>query len=68
MKYTIELVHISEIKPGNTVEINGMLKTVCKNNITVGFMGRTLFGDSYRLGTKPVRRANIFRAMPWGKL
>ena len=46
--------HISLISAGDTVEHNGELKTVCGNNIKRGFMGITLFGDSYRLGSLPV--------------
>lgn len=48
-------VHISTIKPGDTVIHNGHMRTVCANNITHSdFMGRQLFGDSYRLGHKKV--------------
>lgn len=45
------------IKPGDTVVIDGDLKTVGKKDITTGGgMGTRLFGDSYGLGTKKVQR------------
>lgn len=59
MNYHIKKTHISQIAVGDTVEINGVLKTVCAHNIKKGFMGITLFGDSYRLGTLPVNLAII---------
>ena len=65
MNFNIKEVHISEIRPGDTVEHNGAICTVCRNNIkTGGFMGRTLFGDSYSLGMKPVRKLQILQALP----
>lgn len=48
--------HISRIRPGDTVEVGCHLKTVSPGDIRRGFMGTTLWGDSYRLGTLPVRR------------
>lgn len=60
----VELVHISKIRPGDVVEVGGVHKTVSPGDIRQGFMGRTLWGDSYRLGTVPVRRVLIKRAMP----
>lgn len=55
--YQIIDVHISQIKPGDTVFHNGELKTVCRNNIKHDrFVGYTLFGDSYRLGSVNVRK------------
>ena len=59
MDYAIFLTHIDLIRPGDTVEIDGQLKTVCPNNIKRGFMGTTLWGDSYKLGSVPVRLAII---------
>lgn len=56
--------HIDMIRPGDTVLHNGELRTVCKSDIkSGGFMGVTLFGDSYRLGTVPVHLARIRRAV-----
>lgn len=59
---TIERVHIRDIRPGDTVMHNGQLQTVCRSNIKRGFMGTTLFGDSYRLGLTPVERVTFNRA------
>ena len=53
----MEEVHVDCIKVGDTVIHEGELRTVCRNNIGGDtFMGRTLWGDSYRLGTVPVKR------------
>ena len=63
MNYTIKKVHISTINVGDTVEHDGVLMTVGANNIkNGGFMGTTLFGDSYAMGHKPVLKAIIHRA------
>ena len=65
MNYTTHPTHISNIRPGNTVVINDQLRTVCASDIKHGFMGRrTLFGDCYALGNKPVSLATIFHAKP----
>ena len=53
--YKTTPTHIDHIRPGDTVIHEGELMTVSAANIKKGgFMGATLFGDSYRLGTKPV--------------
>jgi len=52
----IKLTHISLIAAGDTILHNGKLMTVCNNNIKRGFMGITIFGDSYRLGNIPVKK------------
>lgn len=54
-------VHISQIRPGDTIlHTDGEVRTVCRSNIRVdNFMGITLFGDSYRLGTIPVKKLPI---------
>lgn len=50
-------IHISQIKAGDTIIHNGQLTTVCKNNIKHDtFMGTSLFGDTYRSGTVPVKK------------
>lgn len=55
-------VNIHDIKPGDTVFHNGQQRTVCRNNIIDGgFMGRTLFGDSYLLGRKPVIKIDFIK-------
>lgn len=41
-KYKIQLVHIDTIKVGDTIVCeDGIMRTVCKNNITNGFMSKT---------------------------
>lgn len=48
-------VHIDNIKSGDTIEHNGQIKTVSKKDIKIGgFMGTTIFGDSYSIGHKKV--------------
>lgn len=60
-----ETVHISTIKAGDTVEIDGHLKTVCRGDLKkCPDMGHSLFGDSYRLGTVPVVKATPVHARP----
>lgn len=59
---TCSKVHIDTVRVGDTVEVNGVLKTVCPGDIKSGFMGTTLFGDSYRLGTVPVIKADLIPA------
>lgn len=50
------LVHIDDIKPGDTIEHNGILKTVTSTNIKRSeFMGRAIFGDNYQCGYKLVK-------------
>lgn len=48
-------VHIKKIKAGDTILHNDKLVTVSKKDIRHStFLGRTIFGDSYNLGYKPV--------------
>lgn len=43
-----EVVNASLIKGGDTIEINGVLRTVCEKNIhRGGFMGTSIFGITY---------------------
>jgi hypothetical protein len=50
-------VHISQIKVGDTIIHNGVLTTVCKNNITYSqFMGISLFGYNYKCGNQLVTK------------
>jgi len=58
MSYDVIDTHISLIKSGDTILHNGDLKTVTNSNISSGFMGMgiCIFGDSYRLGTVPVKK------------
>ena len=65
MTWPTSEVHISQIRPGDTVIHNGKEMTVSHNNIThCSFMGKALFGDTYKSGTKPVVRVEIQRALP----
>ena len=58
---TITEVHISEIRPGDTIlHADGKIRTVCRNNVRRdSFMGISLFGDTYQLGTIPVKKIII---------
>ena len=52
-----EHVDISFIGAGDTIEHNNEMKTITKTNINyIQGLGKTLFGDSYRLGYKKVKR------------
>lgn len=61
-KYKIQLIHIYDIKVGDTVVCeDGQMRTVCKNNIKYnGFIGTTLFGDCYHSGYKKVKKVIFF--------
>jgi hypothetical protein len=60
MKYNTKEVHISTIKIGDTVNHNGSIRTVGKNNIKYNyFTGTTLWGNSYRLGLILVKKIII---------
>jgi hypothetical protein len=64
MSYKVVLTHINNIEVGDTVEIDGELKTVGKDDIkSDSFLGRTLFGDCFSLGYEPVRKV-IFPNQP----
>lgn len=64
MNYTIKNVHISTIKAGDTVEHNGEMMTVCNSNIKRSdLFGATLFGDSYSMGYKLVKKIEIVKAI-----
>lgn len=53
----IRRTDITLIRPSDTVFHHGKARTVCPGDIKHdGFMGRTLFGDSYVLGRRPVLR------------
>ena len=52
-----ENVDISLIAVGDLIEHDNKIQTVCKKHIGGDrFIGRTLFGDSYNLGYKKVKR------------
>lgn len=62
--YEIANVHKDTIKVGDTILCSdGLMRTVCRNNITNGFCGVCLFGDSYQLGQIPVKKVIIKRAV-----
>lgn len=55
-------IHISDVRPGDTVIHDGALRTVSRSDIRRSeFMGVTLFGDCYRLGYKPVAITELGR-------
>jgi len=57
MNVKLESVHISRISVGDTIERDGKLTTISGNNLKVNtFMGTTLFGDSYKLGSVAVNK------------
>ena len=51
-----EFVHISQIEIGDCIVVAGVMKTMSRGDIKSGFMGRTIFGDSFRLGADKVER------------
>jgi hypothetical protein len=59
--YKIIDVHISTIRKGDTIQCkDGFVRTVGANNIKKGgFMGDSIFGDSYKLGTEQVKKVLI---------
>jgi hypothetical protein len=62
---SIVACHIKDVRQGDTIMHDGAMRTVSGNNIKrCPFMGVKLFGDSYELGTKPVQRVIIHKAIP----
>ena len=58
--FIIELVHKDDITAGDTILLDGELKTVSGNNIRKGgFCGTTIHGDSFKLGLEPVKRVRF---------
>lgn len=56
----IIMTNIENIKAGDTIMFNNKLKTVCYNDIKYNkFIGYTLFGNSYNLGTISVKKVLI---------
>jgi len=68
MIYDIKKVHISTIKRGDTVHHNGHKRTVGKEDIKSTFMGYSLWGDSYKLGSVLVKKIIIKQTNLWGIL
>jgi len=55
--YKIDEVHISTIRSGDTINHLGINTTVCNNNIKrCDFMGISIFGDTYKLGTMLIKK------------
>ena len=58
--YTINEVHISTIKVGDTIiSKDGYMRTICQNNLGKGFCGHTINGDSYKSGTELVKKVQF---------
>lgn len=67
MNYEIVETHVSEIQHGDIIVENGQLVTLDKKYIKNDpLIWRTIRGDSYNGGRKPVLKAVIKRAMPDG--
>ena len=48
--------HVSEVRVGDEIWFDGHVRTVCKKDIGRDpFMGSSVFGDSFKLGTEPVK-------------
>ena len=59
-RFTIENTHKDNIRVGDTILLDGELKTVCRNNIRKGgFCGTTIRGESFKLGLEPVKRVHF---------
>lgn len=57
MNFKIKEIDIADVVPGDTILHNGEQKTVTKCNIKRDdFMGVSIFGDSYNLGYKKVKK------------
>jgi hypothetical protein len=57
MNRIINNVHISSIQPGDVIFHDGSDRTVCPKDIKqCYFMGTTVFGDSYHLGYRKVKK------------
>jgi len=63
LKYRITNTHISRVRYGDYILLNGELKYVSPKDINNGFMGTTLFGDSYDGGRRLVPVATIFNPL-----
>ena len=51
-----ELVHKSKIQVGDCIIIDGIAKTVSRCDMNTGFMGVTIFEESFKIGTVQVER------------
>jgi hypothetical protein len=58
---------IRDIRPGDTVMIHGVMKTVCMKDIKRDpLLGVTLFGDSFNMGRTQIKKV-IFPVYANGK-
>lgn len=58
MKYDIKFVHKIDIRVDHAILCEDeRVRTVCKKDITTGFMGLCIFGNSYRRGQEKVKKA-----------
>lgn len=62
-----ETVSTSDIVSGDTVVINGEMKTVSSRDIKNGFMGTTIFGDPFVLQGRKIERV-LFTKWFQGKI
>lgn len=53
-----EDVHISQVRVGDAIVCpDGCVRTICANDIKRNsFMGTSIWGDSYKIGSVPVKR------------
>jgi hypothetical protein len=59
--YNFKNTHIDSIRSGDLVYHDGAIRTVGAKDIKYdSFMGYTLWGDSYRMGTKPVMKVTKY--------
>lgn len=58
MNYTVNEVHISTIKSGDTIiSKDGFMRTICKSNLGYDSLwGKTIHGDSYKAGHELVKK------------
>lgn len=63
--YKPTFVNISEIKVGDIIRerYTNAIKVVCGKDITHGFMGKCIFGDSYDCGYTPVNKLLVWNGM-----
>lgn len=56
-QYDLKIVnaHISDIYVGDTVIYDGHIRTLTRADFATGFVGNTIYGDSYKLGLEPVQ-------------
>lgn len=60
LHFGVEEVHITQIKPGDTIiHLDNHLRTVGRKDIKRSlFTVKSLFGDSYKAGSTPVKKLN----------